>query len=129
MTNSGIQTIEKNTRHTTFNSLILYIKQHIEYIVFAILLIILFVIITRRNWENFTRQPTGIDRLDAIIYINLEDRPDRKELLLSELKLLSEKKDKIHKVSGVLIPKNGHKGCIQSHIIALQMIKMNNWRK
>jgi hypothetical protein len=34
---------------------------------------------------------------------------------------------KVHKVSGVYIPKNGHKGCVQSHIIALNMIKMNKW--
>ena len=27
------------------------------------------------------------------------------------------------------IPKNGHKGCVQSHIIALNLIKLNNWDK
>jgi GR25 family glycosyltransferase involved in LPS biosynthesis len=31
-------------------------------------------------------------------------------------------------VSGVRIAKNGHKGCIQSHILALQMAKLNNWK-
>ena len=34
---------------------------------------------------------------------------------------------KVHKISGVYIPKNGHKGCIQSHILALNMCKLNNW--
>ena len=36
---------------------------------------------------------------------------------------------KVHKVSGVYMPKNGHKGCIQSHILALNMIKLNNWER
>ena len=36
-------------------------------------------------------------------------------------------KNKIHRISAVNIPKNGHKGCIQSHLIALRMAKMNDW--
>ena len=36
---------------------------------------------------------------------------------------------KVHKVSGVYMPKNGHKGCIQSHILALNMIKLNKWNR
>ena len=35
---------------------------------------------------------------------------------------------KVHKVSGIFIHKNGHKGCIQSHILALNMIKLNKWK-
>jgi hypothetical protein len=37
--------------------------------------------------------------------------------------------NKVHKVSGVFIPKNGHKGCVQSHILALNMIKLNKWKR
>jgi GR25 family glycosyltransferase involved in LPS biosynthesis len=106
-----------------------YIHENIEYLVFFIVVLVLFLIITKRNWENFTNLPIGVNKLDAIIYINLENRNDRKDLLLNELKQIDVKQEKIHKVSGVYIPKNGHKGCIQSHIIALQMIKMNNWRR
>ena len=68
-------------------------------------------------------------RLDAIIYINLEARNDRKDLLMKELEKLKTDMSKVHKVSGVYMPKNGHKGCIQSHILALNMIKMNNWNR
>ena len=75
--------------------------------------------------ENFTNE---YDNIDAFIYINLENREDRKILLLDEFKKLDIPEDKIRKISGVSIPKNGHKGCIQSHILALQMAKMNNWK-
>ena len=69
------------------------------------------------------------DNIDAFIYINLEDREDRKTLLLDEFKKLDIPENKIRKISGVRIPKNGHKGCIQSHILALQMAKLNKWKR
>ena len=43
---------------------------------------------------------------------------------MKELEKLNTDMSKVHKVSGVYMPKNGHKGCIQSHILALNMIKM-----
>jgi GR25 family glycosyltransferase involved in LPS biosynthesis len=106
-----------------------YIKNNIEYIVFFVLLILLAILITKRNWEGFFTEQNGINRLDAIIYINLENRQDRKELLLKELESLNTNMSKVHKVSGVYMPKNGHKGCIQSHILALNMIKLNKWKR
>lgn len=86
------------------------------------------ILISKRNWEHFS-DPVGLNRLDAIIYINLENRGDRKDLLLKELESLGIDQSKLHKVSGVFIPKNGHKGCVQSHILALQMIKLNKWKR
>jgi len=106
-----------------------YIKNNIEYIVFFVLLILLAILITKRNWEGFFTEQNGINRLDAIIYINLENRQDRKELLIKELESLNTNMSKVHKVSGVYMPKNGHKGCIQSHILALNMIKLNKWKR
>jgi GR25 family glycosyltransferase involved in LPS biosynthesis len=75
--------------------------------------------------ENFS---DNYDNIDAFIYINLEDREDRKTQFLEELNKLEIPKNKIRKISGVRIPKNGHKGCIQSHILALQMAKLNKWK-
>lgn len=71
----------------------------------------------------------GINKLDSIVYINLENRADRKELLMKELESINTDMSKVQKVNGVFIPKNGHKGCVQSHIIALKLIKMNNWNQ
>ena len=48
---------------------------------------------------------------------------------MKELEKLNTNMGKVHKVSGVFIPKNGHKGCIQSHILALNMIKLNKWKR
>lgn len=105
-----------------------YISHNLEYIIFFILTIILAILIARRSWEGFFTESLGINQLDAIIYINLENRGDRKDLLLKELTALDTNMSKVHKVSGIYMPKNGHKGCIQSHILALNMIKLNQPR-
>jgi hypothetical protein len=67
--------------------------------------------------------------LDAVIYINLENRDDRKSLILKEIEKLDISNSKIHKISGVYTPKNGHKGCVQSHILALELAKLNKWQR
>ena len=79
------------------------------------------------NFSNIWQMPKSFDDIDAIIYINLENREDRKKLILDVLKSLDIPESKIHKISGIYIPKNGHKGCVQSHILALNMAKMNKW--
>jgi GR25 family glycosyltransferase involved in LPS biosynthesis len=48
---------------------------------------------------------------------------------MKELEKLKANMSKVHKVSGVYFPKNGHKGCIQSHILAMNMIKLNKWKR
>lgn len=90
-----------------------------------ILLMLLLCFITNRFVEAFSDEYQNID---AFIYINLEDREDRKKEILNEFDILNIPKSKIRKIAGVRIPKNGHKGCIQSHILALQMAKMNKWK-
>jgi GR25 family glycosyltransferase involved in LPS biosynthesis len=106
-----------------------YINQNIEYIIFFGLVVILAVLILNKSLESFFNEQLGINRLDAIIYINLENRADRKDFLMKDLEKLNTNMSKVHKVSGVFIPKNGHKGCIQSHILALNMIKLNKWKR
>ena len=68
------------------------------------------------NWDS---------NIDGIIYINLENRDDRKKLVIQELTKINTNMTKVQKVSGIYIPKNGHKGCIQSHLLALHIAKMN----
>ena len=106
-----------------------FIHSNIELIVFFLLVSILAYILLLRNWEGFFTEQNGINQLDAIIYINLEARNDRKELIMKELEKLNTDMSKVYKVSGVYMPKNGHKGCIQSHILALNMIKLNQWNR
>lgn len=98
----------------------------VYFIVIILILVILLILLTKKSIEYFMESPLNI--CDAIIYINLESREDRKELLLKDFNEIGIDKNKIHRVSAVRIPKNGHKGCIQSHLIALRMAKMNNWQ-
>jgi len=109
-------------------SLLNYISHNLEYIIFFVLTLILAILLANRSWEGFFTESLGINQLDAIIYINLENRGDRKDLLLKELSALDTNMSKVHKVSGIYMPKNGHKGCIQSHILALNMVKLNQPR-
>ena len=99
---------------------------HIITIVAVILIIILLFCKLNQNYDDFKNN--WYEKIDGIVYINLEKRDDRKQLLLQELKKIEVNSDQINKVSGVYIPKNGHKGCVQSHIIALNIAKMNGWK-
>ena len=92
----------------------------------SILLILMFIHIGNVMSETFSE---NYEDIDAFIYINLEDKEDRKKAMLDVFDKLGVPKNKIRKISGVRIAKNGHKGCIQSHILALQMAKLNNWNK
>ncbi len=70
-----------------------------------------------------------IDQIDRFVYINLDNRQDRREHIVNEMKRMGIPDNKIQRVAGVYIPKNGHKGCVQSHILALRLAKMNNWKQ
>jgi GR25 family glycosyltransferase involved in LPS biosynthesis len=84
--------------------------------------------IEKKYLEGFEEEEKkGLNKCDGIVYINLENREDRKKLFIEEIEKIDIDKNKLHKVSGVHIPKNGHKGCIQSHILALRIANMNNW--
>ena len=89
--------------------------------------LILLVVILFTQKEFFTNEKKGIDNISGCAYINLENRKDRKELLVKEFDKMKIPKDKIHKVAGIYKPKNGYKGCTQSHILGLRIGKMNNW--
>jgi GR25 family glycosyltransferase involved in LPS biosynthesis len=94
----------------------------IPIIIIVVLLIFLFLFIKIEKFSNS-------NSLDAVIYINLENRDDRKPLILKEIAKLGIPSSKVHKISGVYTPNNGHKGCVQSHILALELIKLNKWQR
>jgi GR25 family glycosyltransferase involved in LPS biosynthesis len=100
--------------------------ENILLIIIIVLVILNLYYLTKKTLDAFSNNM--IDDIDAFIYINLEDREDRKKEILQQFEKLEIPKNKIRKVSGVRIAKNGHKGCIQSHILALQMAKLNNWK-
>ena len=95
------------------------------FILLIIIIVALVYFFTYKLIDNFANN--WFDKVDGIVYINLENREDRKKLILNELKRLETDMTKVNKVSGLYIPKNGHKGCVQSHISAINIAKMNKW--
>jgi GR25 family glycosyltransferase involved in LPS biosynthesis len=63
----------------------------------------------------------GLNRLEKIFYINLSHRADRNALILSQLKKLGVKEEKIERIEGEHDVLNGHRGCALSHIKALKL--------
>jgi len=61
-----------------------------------------------------------LDYIDAICYINLDHRVDRKEHILQELKKIDPTLSKTHRISAEYVPQNGALGCSRSHIKTLQ---------
>lgn len=117
MKNYKIQNIKK----ALYNNRLIILS-----IVIISILIILFLI--NKKIDNFDNNKEGLNKCDGIIYINLENREDRKQIILNELKKMNiNNENKIHKVSGVFMPNNGHKGNVQSFILALTLAKLNDW--
>ncbi len=66
---------------------------------------------------------TQMDNIDAILYINLAYRTDRKEHIQNELKKLCTDETKIHRIEAIHKPDNGPLGCSMSHLKALQLFE------
>ena len=67
--------------------------------------------------------------VDGIIYINLDDRTDRKEWIEEEFTRMKFPLEKIHRLSGVLDRLNGIRGCLLSHIQALELAQAKGWNR
>ncbi len=98
-------------------------------LIIFILIIIYIVYTSNKNThqELFDQTTNNLD-INGYIYINLENREDRKKIILDELSKIQVPENKIYKISGVFIPKNGHKGNVQSFILALELAKLNKWK-
>jgi glycosyl transferase family 25 len=69
-----------------------------------------------------------MDHIEKIIYINLEDRVDRKDLLLKELSVIPDIDNKLIRFNAIKDKKHGAIGCSKSHIKCLEMAIENNWK-
>jgi len=67
------------------------------------------------------------DFIDKIIYINLEDRTDRRQEIEQELKNANVPRYKILRLNAIR-DSPGHIGCSKSHILALEMAIKNGWK-
>lgn len=64
-----------------------------------------------------------LNRFDAIVYINLEGRVDRKEALLDELRLAGVDEGRLHRIEAVYDPYFGARGCAKSHLLAIEFAR------
>lgn len=67
------------------------------------------------------------EHIDKIIYINLDDREDRKKEIMEEFKRLEIPEDKIIRFSAIR-HHEGAIGCSKSHIEVLKIAMENNWK-
>jgi predicted phosphohydrolase len=65
---------------------------------------------------------------DAIVYINLNFRTDRRESALREITKLSHITKNVHRIDAVFEKWCGHLGCGKSHVKALELAIENNWK-
>jgi len=61
-----------------------------------------------------------MDQIDAIYYINLDHRTDRKDLFLSWVQESGFPESKVERVPAIHTPGKGHIGCAASHVKALE---------
>lgn len=75
-------------------------------------------IIYNRNFESL---------FDGIIFINLNNRPDRLLSIQKQLKKMDIKN--ATRIEGIYESNNGHLGCAKSHVKALELAKQNGWNR
>lgn len=79
---------------------------------------------TRRNNTERSRKPWWF--VEKVVYINLDDRKDRKREIEKELSVFP--KHKVTRLSAKTDTRNGHYGCSKSHIAALEMAIKHKWK-
>lgn len=83
----------------------------------------------KQNIEKFqtNNKKYNCEYIDAVVYINLDNRKDRKKSITKLLSKLNINPKKIHRLSATYNKNNGHKGCADSHIRAIKLAKKNKW--
>ena len=95
-----------------------------KYLIFFIIMVIL--IITCKRQENFTIDENyGINRFTLILYINLEHRNDRNDMILKQLKKVKADMNNVQRIDAIK-HQTGAIGCCKSHILSLQTALDNN---
>ena len=72
------------------------------------------------DWSQF---------IDGVVYINLDNRPDRKRSILHQLQAHDISNDLIHRMPAILHQRCGHLGCTRSHIKTFELIQEKGWKR
>lgn len=65
--------------------------------------------------------------IDAVLYINLDARVDRRTHIEKELATMGVDPTRIHRIPATYEPLCGHLGCALSHVKALELIREKGW--
>ena len=69
------------------------------------------------------------DILDAVVFINLANRPDRRQHIQNELTRVGVPSTLIHRLEAIEDTRCGHLGCTYSHVKALEMVLTQGWSR
>jgi GR25 family glycosyltransferase involved in LPS biosynthesis len=74
----------------------------------------------QENFEAKMNLNDGLNSVDQILFINLDNRPDRLEAITNQLKSQNVDMSKVHRIPAHYTPGNGHYGCAKSHLDAMK---------
>jgi hypothetical protein len=82
-------------------------------------------------YDSIRKMIRGTHRyaVDAVLYINLNWRPDRKQSILQEIWDMGFPPAMVHRISAIYDPICGHLGCGKSHVNALDLAIQNGWER
>jgi len=96
------------------------------YILILIIILLLYLSNSNSNCIEKMKNYNIYDKIDIIYYINLDDRKDRNEQFLTEMKKIDFPLNKIVRISAIK-NKNGAIGCTSSHIYTLKKFIESNY--
>ena len=79
-------------------------------------------------WDETTKIEY-MNTIDAILYINLDSREDRKRSILNEIETIGFPTSRIHRIPAVYDAVCGHLGCGLSHVAALDLALQHGWKR
>lgn len=97
-------------------------NKNIIIIIAVIISLIILVLLVRNIFykEKFVKSPKSfLEMIPIVLYINLENRPDRNVQFRDNFKKDNDK-NKLIRIDAVSTPENGAIGCLKSHIKALE---------
>jgi len=69
------------------------------------------------------------DFVDGFLFINLEERMDRRQSMQNEFKRMGIPATMIHRIPAIREERCGHLGCAKSHVEALSVARQKGWKR
>ena len=118
---------------TKFNTLVNF--NNTTFIFVLVIIIIIIIIILYKKYKNrnegfedsYKPYQGGINKVEQILFINLDNRKDRLEAITKQFKSVGIDMKNVHRIPAHYIPGNGHLGCAKSHLDAIKYAQENNF--